>query len=155
LDADREIALRRRLPPGVRLYTGDDFHYPDLIRGDARGHSDALLGVFDPIAAPAGAALRALDAGDPAAYDRVLAPTVPLARHLFAAPTPAYKTGVVFLAWLSGHQAHFRMVGGHEAARTVPHLAELFRLADTAGLLPDPDLAAHRMRAWLTVQGVA
>jgi hypothetical protein len=155
LDADREIALRRRLPPGVRLYTGDDFHYPDLIRGDAHGHSDALLGVFDPIAAPAAAALRALDDGDPAAYDRALAPTVPLARHLFAAPTPAYKTGVVFLAWLSGHQAHFRMVGGHETARTVPHLAELFRLADTAGLLPDPDLAAYRMRAWLTVQGVS
>ncbi|MFC6886834.1 MULTISPECIES: dihydrodipicolinate synthase family protein [Actinomadura] len=155
LDADREIALRRRLPPGVRLYTGDDFHYPELIRGDASGHSDALLGVFDPIAPAAAAALQALDKGDTAAYDAILAPTVPLARHLFEAPTFHYKTGVVFLAWLAGHQRHFRMVGGLESARSVPHLVRLFRLADAAGLLPDPGLAADRMRAWLTVQGVA
>ncbi|MGI8332603.1 dihydrodipicolinate synthase family protein [Actinomadura scrupuli] len=154
LDADREIALRRRLPPGVRLYTGDDFDYPRLIRGDHLGHSDALLGIFDPIAPAAAAALRALGTGDLPGYQEILAPTVPLARHLFAAPTYYYKTGVVFLAWLAGHQRHFRMVGRLENARPVPHLIRLFELADEAGLLPDPDLAAARMRAWLVVQGV-
>ncbi|NDU77185.1 DUF993 family protein [Actinomadura sp. DSM 109109] len=155
LDADREIDLRRRLPAGVRLYTGDDFNYPELIRGDAEGHSDALLGVFDPIAPAAAAALHALDDGDTASYEDIFAPTVPLARHLFETPTYYYKTGVVFLAWLAGHQRHFRMVGGLETARPVPHMARLFQLADAAGLFPDPDLAAHRMRAWLTVQGAA
>ena len=151
LDADREVELRRRLPDGVHLYTGDDFNYPGLIRGG----SDALLGVFDPIAAPAATALRALDDGDIGTYEEILAPTVPLARHLFAAPTYLYKTGVVFLAWLAGHQDAFRMVGGHESARPVPHLVELFRLADAAGLFPDPDLAASRMRAWLEVNTCA
>ncbi|GAB3959088.1 dihydrodipicolinate synthase family protein [Actinoallomurus acanthiterrae] len=154
LDAGREVALRRRLPAGVRLYTGDDFNYPELIRGDDVGHSDALLGIFDPIAPAAAAALGALDAGDPEAYERIFGPTVPLARHIFATPTYYYKTGVVFLAWLAGHQAHFRMVGGLESARSVPHLVRLFELADQAGLLPDPELAVARMRAWLTVQGV-
>ncbi|WP_225962794.1 DUF993 family protein [Actinomadura algeriensis] len=154
LDAGREIDLRRRLPGGVRLYTGDDFNYPELIRGDASGHSDALLGVFDPIAPAAAAALRALDAGDAAGYEDAFAPTLPLARHLFETPTFYYKTGVVFLAWLAGHQRHFRMVGGLESARSVPHLARLFELADAAGLFPDPELAAGRMRAWLTVQGI-
>ncbi|MDX2393567.1 dihydrodipicolinate synthase family protein [Streptomyces sp. DK15] len=154
LDADREIALRRALPEGVRLYTGDDFNYPDLIRGDEAGHSDALLGIFDPIAAVASAALRALDAGDTARYDALLAPTLPLARHLFAAPTYHYKTGVVFLAWLAGHQSHFTMVAGAQSGRSVPHLTELFRLADAAGVLPDPELAAHRMRRFLHVAGV-
>ncbi|MFF3607737.1 dihydrodipicolinate synthase family protein [Streptomyces sp. NPDC002463] len=153
LEADREIALRRALPEGVRLYTGDDFNYPELIRGDELGHSHALLGVFDPIAATAAAALHALDAGDPDRYDTLLAPTVPLARHLFAAPTFHYKTGIVFLAWLSGHQDHFTMVAGAQSGRTLPHLVELFRLADAAGTLPDPDLAVHRMRAFLTVAG--
>jgi hypothetical protein len=154
LDADREIALRRRLPAGVRLYTGDDFDYPRLIRGDDLGHSDALLGIFDPIAPAAAAALSALDADDLTGYQEIFAPTVPLARHLFAAPTYYYKTGVVFLAWLAGHQRHFRMVGRLENARPVPHLVRLFELADEAGLLPDPDLAAARMRTWLAVQGV-
>ncbi|MBO2436443.1 dihydrodipicolinate synthase family protein [Actinomadura nitritigenes] len=154
LDAGREIAFRRRLPAGVRLYTGDDFNYPELIKGDAEGHSDALLGIFDPIAPAAAAALHALDRGSDA-YDEIFAPTLPLARHLFETPTFYYKTGVVFLAWLAGHQRHFRMVGGLESARSVPHLTRLFRLADAAGLLPDPDLAATRMRAWLTVQGAA
>ncbi|MER8185746.1 dihydrodipicolinate synthase family protein [Kitasatospora sp. NPDC094015] len=153
LDADREIALRRALPPGVRLYTGDDFHYPELIGGDRSGHSDALLGVFDPIAATAAAALHALDAGDRARYDELLAPTVPLARHLFAAPTYHYKTGIVFLAWLAGHQEHFTMVAGAQSGRSLPHLVELFRLADRAGLFPDPDLAAHRMGSLLTAAG--
>ncbi|MFG2000700.1 dihydrodipicolinate synthase family protein [Spirillospora sp. NPDC048911] len=154
LDAGKEIALRRRLPAGVRLYTGDDFNYPELIKGDAEGHSDALLGIFDPIAPAAAAAMRALDAGDGEAYEEIFGPTVPLSRHLFGAPTYYYKTGVVFLAWLAGHQRAFRMVGGLESARSVPHLVRLFTLADAAGLLPDPDLAASRMRAWLAVQGV-
>lgn len=154
LDREREVDLRRRLPDGVRLYTGDDFHYPDLIRGDEQGHSDALLGIFDPIAPVAAAALRALDARDLDRYERLLAPTVPLARHCFSAPTSSYKTGVVFLAWLNGHQPHFRMVGGAEGARSIVHLAELFRLADTAGLLRDPQLAARRMRLTLSLAGV-
>ncbi|WP_031074596.1 dihydrodipicolinate synthase family protein [Streptomyces sp. NRRL WC-3742] len=154
LDADREIALRRALPEGVRLYTGDDFNYPELIRGDELGHSHALLGIFDPIAARAAAALHALDAGDLDRYDALLAPTLPLARHLFAAPTYHYKTGIVLLAWLTGHQDHFIMVNGAQTGRSVPHLVELFRLADAAGVLPDPELAAHRMRQLLAVAGV-
>jgi hypothetical protein len=136
------------------MYTGDDFNYQALIRGDEQGHSDALLGIFDAIAPLASAALRALDAGDGAAYDRLLSPTVPLARHLFAPPTYHYKTGIVFLAWLAGHQDHFTMVGGLQSARSVPHLVRLFVLADEAGLLPDPELAAARMRCWLALAGV-
>ncbi|ALG12823.1 hypothetical protein H4W33_003525 [Kibdelosporangium phytohabitans] len=151
LDASREVDLRRRLPTGVRCYTGDDFHYPELILGDSAGYSDALLGIFDAIAPAAAAAVRALDASDTATYNEILAPTVPLSRHIFGTPTYYYKTGIVFLAWLAGHQTHFRMVGGLESARSVPHLVELFKLADAAGLLPDPDLAAGRMRAFLEV----
>ncbi|MEU4781251.1 dihydrodipicolinate synthase family protein [Micromonospora sp. NPDC023633] len=154
LDADREVALRRRLPAGVRLYTGDDFHYPELIRGDASGHSDALLGVFAAIAPAAAAALAALDRGEREAYDAIFAPTVPLARHIFAAPTWHYKTGIVFLAWLTGHQDHFTMVGGAQSGRSPAHLATLLTLADAAGLLPDADLAAARARALFTVAGV-
>nr|WP_232234711.1 DUF993 family protein [Actinoplanes sp. N902-109] len=154
LDEAFEVALRRRLPAGVRLYTGDDFNYPSLIRGDGRGHSDALLGVLAAIAAPAAAALRALDHGDVRSYENILAPTVPLARHLFAAPTWFYKTGIAFLAWLGGHQQHFTMVAGAQSGRSPRHLAELIRLADAAGLLPDADLAEHRARAWsITVGG--
>jgi Protein of unknown function (DUF993) len=153
LDADREVALRRALPPGVRLYTGDDFNYPRLIEGDDLGHSDALLGVFDPIARTAAAALHALDAGDTDRYRALLEPTVPLARHLFGAPTYHYKTGVVFLAYLTGHQSHFTMVAGAQNGRSVPHLVELFRLADRAGVLPDPELAVDRMRRFLAVAG--
>jgi hypothetical protein len=154
LDHEREVALRRRLPDGVRLYTGDDFHYPELIRGDDHGHSDALLGIFDAIAPAAAAALAALDDGDAARYDEHLAPTVPLSRHIFRAPTYHYKTGIVFLAYLNDHQRHFRMVGGKESARSITHLAELFVLADRAGLLRDPDLAAARMRGVLELSGV-
>jgi len=153
LAQDREVALRRRLPDGVRCYTGDDFNYPELIRGDAAGHSDALLGVFDPIAPAAATALAALDAGDLAGYERAFASTVPLARHAFCEPTFYYKTGIVFLAWLAGHQSHFTMVSGLQSARSLPHLARLFVLADEAGLFPDPDLAASRMRALLSVAG--
>nr|WP_037610649.1 dihydrodipicolinate synthase family protein [Streptacidiphilus rugosus] len=153
LDADREIALRRALPDGVRLYTGDDFHYPELILGDERGFSHALLGVFDPLARHAAAALDALDRGDTDRYRAVLEPTVPLARHVFAAPTRHYKTGVVLLAHLAGHQDHFTMVGGQQDSRDVAHLARLFVLAAEAGALPDPDLAAARMRAFLRTKG--
>ena len=155
LDKAKEVALRSRLPQGVRMYTGDDFNFAELIGGDASGHSDALLGIFDAIAPAASAALTALSAGDRARFDAILAPTVPLSRHVFATPTRFYKTGVVFLAWLNGHQAHFTMVGGQQSARSVVHLSEMFRLADAAGLIEDPELAAARMRGFLAVHGVA
>jgi hypothetical protein len=151
LDDAREIAFRERLPEGVRLYTGDDFNYPALIRSG----SDALLGIFDAIAPAAAAALARLDTGDADGFEAVLEPTLPLARHLFSSPTSAYKTGIVFLAWLAGHQDHFRMVGGLESARSIPHLAEVFVLADQAGLLGDRQLASARMLALLDVAGVA
>jgi hypothetical protein len=154
LDAGREVALRRRLPEGVRCYTGDDFHYPELVEGDAQGFSHALLGVFDPLAPLAAAAVSALDTGDAARFRALLDPTVPLARHLFRAPTRHYKTGVVLLAWLAGHQTHFTMVGGRQAARSLPHLATAYELADRLGLFPDPALAESRMRALLAVHGV-
>jgi len=154
LDKDREIALRRRLPTGVRMYTGDDFNYPELILGDAQGASDALLGIFDAIAPAAAAALAALDVGDREEYLAIMAPTLPLARHIFRAPTRFYKTGVVFLAYLNGHQSHFHMVGGQHSARSVPHLADIFRLADQAGLLRDPELATARMQLVLALAGV-
>jgi hypothetical protein len=155
LDAAFEVSLRRRLPSGVRLYTGDDYHYPELIRGDEHGHSDALLGVLAAIAPPASAALSALDSGDVAEYDRLLGPTVVLARHLFATPTYYYKTGIAFLSWLAGHQDSFTMVGGLQSGRSPAHLGTLLRQADAAGLLPDAGLAAARARAFFTVSGVA
>ena len=154
LDKDREIAMRRRLPAHVRMYTGDDFNYPELIWGDEHGHSNALLGIFAAIAPAASAALHALDAGDEERYDAILAPTLPLSRHIFQAPTRFYKTGVVFLAFLNGHQDHFRMLGGQESARSIVHLAELFVLADRAGLLLDPARAAARMRLVLELAGI-
>jgi hypothetical protein len=154
LDKEREITMRRRLPQGVRMYTGDDFNYPELIRGDDEGHSHALLGIFDAIAPAASAALRALDAGDLDRFSAILEPTVPLARHIFQAPTFSYKTGVVFMAYLNGHQRHFRMIGGLESARSIVHLAELFVLADRAGLLCEPEQATERMRRVLTVAGI-
>lgn len=154
LDQHKEIAMRRRLPAGVRMYTGDDFNYAELIAGDAQGHSDALLGIFDAIAPAASAALSALAAGERARFDAILAPTVPLSRHIFKAPTRFYKTGVVFMAYLNGLQDHFTMVGGQHSARSLLHLAELLRLADAAGLLVDPALAAARMKAVLALHGV-
>ena len=147
--------MRRRLPSGVRMYTGDDVNYPELIAGDAEGHSDALLGSFDPFAPAVGGALAALSANDLPDFHAILAPTVPLSRHIFQAPTRFYKTGVVFMAWLNGHQDHFTMVGGQQSTRSIQHLSELFRLADAAGLLADPDMAASRMRSLLAVHGVA
>jgi hypothetical protein len=153
LDQAKEVDLRRRLPPGVRMYTGDDFDYPTTIAGDGFRHSDALLGAFD-FAAPAAAwSLQALDAGDTNEFARRLAPTLPLSRHVFSAPTSYYKTGVVFLSYLNGHQPHFLMVGGMETGRSLAHLAQCFRLADTAGLLPDPQLAVARMRQLLALAG--
>ncbi|HEX5864914.1 MAG TPA: dihydrodipicolinate synthase family protein [Casimicrobiaceae bacterium] len=154
LDKRREIAMRRRLPRGVRMYTGDDFNFAELIGGDEHGSSDALLGIFDPIAAAASAALAALAAGDRTRFDAILAPTVPLSRHVFRAPTRFYKTGVVFLAWLNGHQDHFVMVGGQQSARNLLHFVELFELADAAGLFTDAERAVRRMRALLAWHGV-
>jgi hypothetical protein len=155
LDAQREIDMRKRLPAAVRMYTGDDFNYAALIAGDGERHSDALLGIFDAIAPAASAALQALDCGELDRYHALLGPTIPLSRHIFLHPTRAYKTGVVFLAYLNGHQSHFRMLGGAESARTVVHLAELLRLADAAGLITDPELAVARMRPVLALAGVS
>ena len=155
LDKDKEIAMRRRLPAGVRMFTGDDFNYAELIAGDQHGHSDALLGIFDAIAPAAAAALDALAEGKTSEFNAILAPTVPLSRHIFRSPTRFYKTGVVFMAYLNGLQDHFVMVNGQQSARSLVHLAELFRLADAAGLLRDPDLASVRMRQVLAVHGLA
>ncbi len=161
LDKDKEIAMRRRLPAGVRMYTGDDFNYAELIEGDGagtedvHGKSDALLGIFDAIAPAASAALGALAQGDTKKFHDILGPTVPLSRHIFRAPTRFYKTGVVFMAWLNGHQSHFSMVGGQHSTRSVPHLCEIFRLADQAHLLEQPDLATRRMQTLLAVHGVS
>ena len=155
LDKGSEIEMRQKLPAGVRMYTGDDFNYPELILGDEAGHSDALLGIFDAIAPAAALAFRALDAADLNCYHALLNPTLPLSRHIFQAPTYYYKTGVVFLAYLNGHQTHFRMLGGQESARSAVHLAELFTLADQARLLVDPELAAHRMKLVMELAGVS
>jgi hypothetical protein len=155
LDDGKEISMRKRLPKGVRMYTGDDFNYAELIAGDAEGHSDALLGIFDPIAPAVGGALAALSRNDLSTFHEILAPTVPLSRHIFKAPTRFYKTGVVFMAWLNGHQDHFVMVGGQQSTRSIQHFSELFRLADKAGLLSDPERAATRMKSLLAVHGVA
>lgn len=155
LDDQKEIAMRRRLPKGVRMYTGDDFNYAELIAGDAQGYSDALLGIFDPIAPAVGGALAALSHNELATFHDILAPTVPLSRHIFKAPTRFYKTGVVFMAWLNGHQDHFVMVGGQQSTRSIQHFSELFRLADKAGLLRDPEMATARMRTLLALHGVS
>ncbi|WDM12449.1 dihydrodipicolinate synthase family protein [Streptomyces lavenduligriseus] len=154
LDAGREVALRRRLPQGVRCYTGDDFHYPELIAGDEQGFSHALLGIFDPLGPLAARAVRVLDTGDVQGFRALLDPTVELSRHLFRPPTRFYKTGVVLLAWLAGHQDHFAMVGGLQSARSLTHLARAYELADTLGLFPDPKLAEERMRTLLSLYGV-
>jgi hypothetical protein len=155
LSKEKEISMRRRLPAGVRMYTGDDFNYAELIAGDEEGYSDALLGIFDAIAPAASAGLAKLADGDLQGFHGILEPTVPLSRHIFKAPTRFYKTGVVFLAWLNGLQDHFLMIGGQESARSLLHLAELFRLADKARVLHDPDMAAARMTKLLAVHGMA
>ena len=153
LDDGKEIVMRRLLPKSVKMYTGDDFNYPALIAGDERGYSHALLGIFDAIAPAASAALSALAKGDLKKYDALLAPTVPLSRLIFRAPTQYYKTGIVFLAWLNGHQDHFVMVNGAQAMRPLPYFTQVFRLADQARLLSDPDLAVRRMKQLLAVYG--
>ncbi len=160
LDKDKEIQMRRRLPASVRMYTGDDFNYAELIAGDGQGEhvvhgqSDALLGIFDAIAPAASAALAELAQGNLEKFHAILGPTVPLSRHIFKAPTRFYKTGVVFMAWLNGHQKHFTMVGGQQSTRSVIHLTELFKLADAANLLEQPDLALHRMKTMLAMHGI-
>ncbi|CDP51484.1 Conserved hypothetical protein potentially related to ribose or hydroxymethylpyrimidine metabolism [Devosia sp. DBB001] len=154
LSKEKEISMRRRLPETVRMYTGDDFNYAELIAGDDAGHSDALLGIFDAIAPAASAALSALGKGSENEFFELLEPTVPLSRHIFAAPTRFYKTGVVFLAYLNGLQDHFAMIGGQQSTRSLQHLSELFRLADKARVLADPDLAVERMKRVLAVNGV-
>jgi hypothetical protein len=155
LSKEKEIIMRRRLPAGVRMYTGDDFNYAELIAGDEEGYSDALLGIFDAIAPAASAGLARLAKGDVQGFHGILEPTVPLSRHIFKDPTRFYKTGVVFLAWLNGLQDHFLMIGGQESARSLLHLVELFRLADKARVLHDPDRAAARMTKLLAVHGFA
>ena len=155
LSADHEQQLRTALPSGVRLYTGDDFNYPELIEGDGDHHSDALLGAFAAIAPAAAAALSALDEGDIDLYRAEMAPTLPLSRHIFSAPTYYYKTGIAFLAWLNGQQDGFVMVGGLQSARSIVHLALIFELANEAQLLTDPELAAHRLGQLLATAGVA
>ena len=154
LDKQREIEMRRRLPANVRMYTGDDFNYAELIAGDSQGYSHALLGIFDSIAPAAAAALAALARGDEPQFHRILAPTVPLSRHIFAAPTRFYKTGIVFMAYLNGFQDHFAMIGGQQSARSITHLAEIFRLADEAALLIDPEQACRRMQHVLSLNGI-
>jgi hypothetical protein len=155
LSKEKEIVMRRRLPPGVRMYTGDDFNYAELIAGDERGYSDALLGIFDAIAPAASMALSRLTAGDKVGFDKLLEPTVPLSRHIFQAPTRFYKTGIVFLAYLNGLQNHFHMIGGQQSARSLVHLAELFRLADEARVLRNPELAAERVGIVMALGGIS
>ncbi|MFP5332781.1 MAG: dihydrodipicolinate synthase family protein [Acidimicrobiia bacterium] len=154
LDEALECELRRTLPPGVRCYTGDDFNFPTLIAGDGSHHSDALLGIFDGIAPVAMSAFHALDDGDVEGFHRILAPTLPLSRHIFETPTYHYKTGLTFLAYLNGHQRHFRMLGGQEGARSIIHLSQLVRLADAAGLFSDPEAVAARLRPLLSTAGI-
>lgn len=154
LSAEKEVAMRRRLPDDVKMYTGDDFNYPDLIAGDEEGFSHALLGIFDPIAGAAAQALGALSVDDQSAYSAAFDPTVPLSRHIFKAPTRFYKTGVVFMAYLNGHQDHFTMIGGQESTRSTIHLADIMRLANDAKLFIDPERAAARARPVFAARGV-
>ncbi len=150
LDAEAERSVRSRLPPGVRMFTGDDFNFVSLIESG----SDALLGAFATVAPNAAAAIRALDAGDVERYRAILEPTEALARQVFAAPTQYYKTGVAFLAWLNGHQPGFQMVGGLHSARSIPHLSEIVRLANDAFALEQPEVAARRWNNYLAVNGL-
>lgn len=154
LSKEKEVAFRKRLPSQVKMYTGDDFNYPELIAGEDGHYSHALLGIFDAIAPVAAAALNELALGNSGEYYRLMNPTVTLSREIFKAPTQYYKAGIVFLAWLNGHQSHFSMAGGMQAAREISHYAEIFRLADQAGLLQDPQLATRRMKNLLTVYGL-
>jgi len=151
LDAKWEVYLRSRLPADVKMFTGDDFNFGELIAGDGKHYSHGLLGIFDPIAPIAAQALQLLARGETAEYRRIIDPTVALGREIFRAPTRHYKAGVVFVAWLNGHQNHFSMVGGAQSARDVTHYARVFTLADGCGALTDPELAVARMRRLLEV----
>jgi hypothetical protein len=154
LEAENEIAMRRLLPSSVKMYTGDDFNYPELIQGDEHGYSHALLGVFDPLAPAAAQAVSRLSKGDVAGFRATLDPTVSLARHIFRAPTQHYKTGVVFLAWLNGFQDHFIMLNGSQSARTLPYFINCFKMAEQCGVLRNPDLAVGRLGSLLKLYGV-
>ena len=154
LNAESERAVRAKLEAPVRMFTGDDFNYVSLMGGDASGYSDALLGAFAALGPHASAAVQALDADDPDAYARILGPTEALSRQIFAAPTFYYKTGVAFLSWLNGHQSGFGMVGGLHAARSLPHLSEIVRLANECGALEHPELARDRWHGLLRTSGV-
>jgi Protein of unknown function (DUF993) len=154
LDQAHEEAFRASLPEGVRLYTGDDFNYADLIAGDGTRASHALLGIFAAIAPAASQALEALAQDDLETYHGLLAPTVPLSREIFKAPTQFYKAGIAFLAWLNGAQSHFIMPGGLQSSREIRHYAEVFRLADQARLLTRPELAVDRMTLLLRLHGI-
>lgn len=154
LDAVKEVTTRQQLPGAVRMYTGDDFNYPELIGGDGDTFSHALLGIFDPLANHAASSISALNTGDAATFHAILDPTIPLARHIFRTPTRHYKTGVVFLAWLNGHQDHFKMLDGAVAMRPLPYFVECFKLADACGALANPDLASSRMGQLLNLYGV-
>ncbi|MNF82648.1 hypothetical protein D3C84_649590 [compost metagenome] len=154
LEKEYEFALRKRLPAGVKMFTGDDFNYPELIQGDGEYYSHGLLGIFDPIAPVAAQALEALALGDNARYQALMQPTIALSRKIFESPTQFYKAGVVFIAWLNGHQDHFTMAGGMQSSRSISHYAEVFRLADRAGVLKDPQQATQRMQQLLAVYGI-
>ena len=154
LEAEKEIAMRRRLPTGVKMYTGDDFNYPELIEGDQQGFSHALLGIFDPLASVTAQAVSKLSEGDATGFRAMMDPTVPLARHIFRAPTQYYKTGVVFLAWLNGFQDHFIMLNGAQSTRSLPYFVDCFKMAEQCGVLRDPNLAVDRMRSLLKIYGV-
>jgi len=162
LDDAAEVAVREQLPEGVRMLTGDDFHFSHLIVGEdgADGgaqqegtFSHALLGAFAATAPAASAAVQALDRGDRAEARRILDDAERLARHVFSTPTFHYKTGVAFLSWLNGHQQAFSMVGGMHAARSLPHLSRTVELAAATGNLEDPPLAAARWHALLSLHG--
>lgn len=154
LENAKEIELRRRLPEGVLCFTGDDFNYAELIEGDGKRYSHALLGIFDAVAPSASKALAALAGGDTATFRAVIEPTVPLSRKIFESPTQYYKAGVVFLAWLNGHQSHFSLPAGMQSARGILHYADIFRLADRANVLDKPELATRRMKSLLGVYGI-
>jgi len=154
LEKEYEFSLRKGLPESVKIFTGDDFNYPELIEGDGEYHSHALLGIFDPIAPVAARALEQLALGKNDEYRALMEPTIALSRKIFESPTQYYKAGVVFLAWLNGHQAHFCMAGGMQSARSISHYCEVFRLADAAGVIKDPQLAIQRMKSWLQVHGI-
>jgi len=154
LKQQHEEGIRARLPEGVLMYTGDDYNYVNLIKGDGSQYSHALLGIFAAISPAAAQGLEALAIGDTDLFDTLLEPTIPLSREIFKSPTQYYKAGIAFLSWLNGMQRHFIMPAGFQSSREITHFAEVFRLADKARLLEDPDLAQHRMGRLLELHGI-